>query len=60
MVPYIDMSKYDQGGCLHDLFTTQAAKAPNKVAVVTADGKQVKNEKFINLSEKLTRERFSF
>lgn len=54
------MSKYDQGGCLHDLFTTQAAKAPNKVAVVTADGKQVKNEKFINLSEKLTRERFSF
>lgn len=46
MVPYIDMSNYDAGGCLHDLFTRQAAKTPNKIAVVTADGKQVKTAKF--------------
>lgn len=43
MVPYIDMTSYDQGGCLHDLFTKQATETPNKIAVVTADGKKVKN-----------------
>ncbi|KAG4068511.1 hypothetical protein HA402_004852 [Bradysia odoriphaga] len=41
MVPYIEMATYGQGGCLHDLFTTQAAKTPNKTAVVTADGQKI-------------------
>lgn len=36
------MSNYDNGGCLHDLFTKQAAETPNKTAIVTADGKKVK------------------
>lgn len=40
-MPYIDMSTYDQGGCLHDLFAKQAAETPNKTAVVTASGKKV-------------------
>ncbi len=41
MVPYIDMSNYEEGGCLHHLFTKQATKTPNKTAVVCADGKEV-------------------
>lgn len=44
MIPYIDMSIYDQGGCLHDLFAKKAAEVPNKIAVVTADNKKVKNK----------------
>lgn len=44
MVPYIDMSNYDRGGCLHDLFTRQAVETPNNIAVVTADGKKVKKK----------------
>lgn len=38
------MSSYDQGGCLHDLFTKKAAEVPNKIAVVTADNKKVKKK----------------
>lgn len=41
MVPYVEMSTYDKGGCLHDLFTAQAAKTPDRIAVVTADGQKV-------------------
>lgn len=43
MVPNIDMSNYDQYGCLHDLFTKKAAETPNSIAVVTSDNKKVKN-----------------
>lgn len=38
LTPEVDMTNYDQLGCLHDLFITQAKKTPNNVAVVTYDG----------------------
>lgn len=54
MVPYIDMSTYDQGGCLHDLFARQVAETPNNVAVVSADGRKVKLKNSNSLIGKFT------
>ncbi len=35
MVPNVDMSRYDQLGCLHEMFMKQAQKTPDNTAVVT-------------------------
>lgn len=39
--PEVDMSDYENLGCLHDLFITQAKKTPKNIAVVNCDGSKV-------------------
>ncbi|XP_046671522.1 mycosubtilin synthase subunit C-like, partial [Homalodisca vitripennis] len=51
--PGVDMSDYEQLGCLHDLFIRQAQKTPGKVAVVDCDGSQITFEELDRMSDLL-------
>ena len=37
----INMDGYEALGCLHDMFRQQVKKTPNKIAVVSDDGRQM-------------------
>lgn len=40
-VPVVDMSDYDELGCLDEMFKNQANATPNAIAVVDIDGSTV-------------------
>lgn len=37
----VNMSNYEELGCLHEMFAAQARQTPYKIAVVSANGKKV-------------------
>jgi len=51
--PIVDMSAYDQLGCLHDLFTQQVLRTPKKVAVINCDGSQTTFEELEEMTNLL-------
>lgn len=47
ITPEVDMTDYEEQGCMHEMFIRQAEKTPNNVAVITDKNEKVGHHFFI-------------